>query len=150
MSDGAPAAAPVPSNPLARAIAARGFRKWYEGRLIESHLHLVAMFLCMIAVVAAIEQGGPYNALAPALLIFALCLSFGALGVWCLHRYFSILKAAEFLGGRSHCPQCDAYGRFDILRTGPRDNPDGALDPGIAALPRLFVRCRKCATPWTM
>ncbi len=48
---------------LADAIRARGFRKWYEGRLIEGHLHLITAFLCLIAVLGAIEQGGPYNTL---------------------------------------------------------------------------------------
>ena len=41
---------------FARAAFASG--KWYEGRLIEGHLHLITAFLCLIAVLGAIEQGG--------------------------------------------------------------------------------------------
>ena len=41
---------------LADDIRKRGFKKWYERQLIESHAYLVTCFLCMILVTALMEQ----------------------------------------------------------------------------------------------
>ncbi|MFN0161265.1 MAG: hypothetical protein ACKVQQ_08550 [Burkholderiales bacterium] len=141
---------PTPLNDLARAIGARGFRKWYEGRLVESHLYLVATFLCLILLIAAIEQGGPYNQFGAALVLLAASAIVGGLGLWCMRRYFTILETAQFMSERSECPQCQTYGRFEVLYTGPREDPEGDLSQALADLPLLFVRCRKCAARWTM
>lgn len=141
---------PTPSNHLARAIGARGFRKWYEARLVESHLYLVLTFLCLILLVAAIEQGGPYNHFGAALVLLAASAIVGWLGLWCMRRYFAILATAQFMSERSACPHCQAYGRFEVLYTGPREDPEGTLGPTLADLPLLFVRCRKCSARWTM
>ena len=135
-------------RPLADAIRARGFRKWYEGRLIESHLHLITAFLCLIAVLGAIEQGGPYNTMANSLWLLMVATGLGGLGAWSLRRYQVILQLAEFLGDRSHCPKCEAYARFTLLHTGPRDEPD--LPEGLREAPLLVVECRKCGAGWRM
>ena len=133
---------------LADAIRARGFRKWYEGRLVESHLHLVTAFLCMIAVLGAIEQGGPYNSVANGLWLLMVATGLGALGAWSLRRYQMILQLAEFLGDRSHCPKCEAYARFNVLHTGPRE--EAVLPDAVRDTPLLVVECRKCGTGWRM
>lgn len=133
---------------LAEAIRARGFRKWYEGRLVESHLHLVTAFLCLIAVLGAIEQGGPYNSFANGAWLLAVTVGLGALCAWSVRRYLTILQLAEFLGNRSHCPSCKAYARFKILHTGPRDEPD--LPDLLQEAPLLVVECRKCGAGWRM
>jgi hypothetical protein len=41
---------------LADNIRKRGFKKWYERQLIESHAYLVTCFLCMILVAALLEE----------------------------------------------------------------------------------------------
>lgn len=134
----------------AAGIRKRGFRKWYEGRLIESHAHLVTTFLCLIVVLGAIEQGGPLTSLWTGLWLLGITMVFGGLGAWSWRRYFVILRTAEFLGDRSHCPQCTAYGRFEILRTAPREDIDDTLPAELLAIPTLHVRCRKCAHLWRM
>ena len=73
---------------LADRIRAKGFRKWYEGRL------------------------------------------------------------AEFLGGRSTCPKYEAYARFRLLYTGPRNEP--ALPEHLQETPVLVVECKKCGAGWRM
>ena len=131
---------------LADAIRARGFRKWYEGRLIEGHLHLITAFLCLIAVLGAIEQGGPYNTLANSLWWLSVAMGLGGPGAWSIRRYITILQLAEFLGDRSHCPKCQAYARFTLLHTGPRNDP--GLPAALQETPLLLVECRKCGTGW--
>ena len=133
---------------LADAIRAKGIRKWYEGRLIEGHLHLITVFLCMIAVLGAIAQGGTYNTFANGAWLLCVTVILGGIGAWSVRRYFTILQLAEFLGDRSHDPACKAYARFNILHTAARNEPD----PGetLQAIPVLVVQCRKCSVGWRM
>ena len=133
---------------LVDAIRAKGFRKWYEGRLIESHLHLITAFLCLIAVLGAIEQGGPYNSFANGAWLLSVTVILGGIGAWSVRRYLTILQLAEFLGDRSHCPACKAYARFNILHTAARNEPD--LGAPLQDMPVLVVQCRKCSTDWRM
>lgn len=134
----------------AEAIRARGYRKWYEARLIEAHLHLITAFLCLIAVLATVEMQGLFRTLAQTLWVLAVLAFLGGAGVWNWRRYFRVLSIAQFMSERSDCPACRAYGRFDILYTGPRSEPDGRLGDDLDALPAMQVRCRKCATEWRM
>lgn len=139
---------------LADRIRAKGFRKWYEGRLIEAHCHLITAFLCLIAVLGAIEQGGPYNpdgtsaSWGRGLWLLLVTTGLGAVGAWTLKRYLNIMRLAEFLGDRSTCPKCEAYARFKLLYTGPRDEPD--LPNALQDTPILAVECKKCGTGWRM
>ena len=89
---------------FADKIRARGIRKWYEGRLVDAHLNLVTAFLCLIAVLGAIEQGGPYNSWERTLWLLMVTLGLGALGALTLRRYLTVMQVAEFLGDRSTCP----------------------------------------------
>ena len=122
---------------LADAIRARGFRKWYEGRLIEGHLHLITAFLCLIAVLGAIKQGGPYNTLVNSLWLLSVAMGLGGLGACGIRRYITILQLAEFLGDRSHCPKCQAYARFTLLH---RCRPNPYKNIRVIALAQTQVR----------
>ncbi len=134
-----------PAVELADHIRKRGFKKWYERQLIESHAYLVTCFLCMILVAALLET---VNLRAPGLkglLMLALIAGGGAIGLFSWLRFRAIMVAAERLGGRSVCEQCHAYAKFEIVESGgSRSNPEGVLDPW------LRVRCRKCGHLWTM
>jgi hypothetical protein len=129
-------------------IRAKGFRKWYEGRLVEAHLNLITAFLCLIAVLGAIEQGGPYTSWERGLWLLLVTVGLGTVCAWTLRRYLTIMQLAEFLGDRSTCPKCAAYARFKLLYTGPREEED--LPEAVKETPLLVVECRKCAHHWRM
>jgi hypothetical protein len=136
---------------LVESIRKRGFRKWYERQLIDSHLYLVSCFLCMILVAACAEQ---LSFRAPGLepvVLFASILGGGLIGVFSWQRYKTIMIVAEQYSYRSHCTQCGAYARFDVLDWGdpPPAAPSG-VTPAAAAGPWLKVRCSKCGNLWTM
>lgn len=133
---------------MVERIRSKGFRKWYEGRLVESHLHLITTFLCLIAVLGAIEQGGPYNAWDKTAWLLLVTVGLGSLGAWCWHRYFAILQVAEFLVSRADCPHCAVYARFTLTGTSPRPDDDGP--EALRETPVLNVVCRKCGTGWSL
>ena len=136
---------------VASRIRERGFRKWYERQLIESHLAFVTCFLCGITA-AACASAVRWTRLSAVDLGLAIALFAAGLVGWRSWRhYITVLERAERYGNRSTCPQCSAYARFEVLASGARgEGPhlDPATDP--LPLPWLRVRCRRCAAEWRM
>ena len=133
------------------SIRKLGFRKWYERQLIVCHLALVTCFLCALTVAALLESVNVREfGWRPAMM---LGIAFVAIVVGWLswRRYITILERAERYGQRSNCPNCDVYGRFEILATG-LDEPPSPVGEAVAPLEAawLRVRCRKCGTTWRM
>jgi len=136
---------------LAESIRKRGFAKWYERQLIESHLYLVTCFLCMILVAACAEQLNFRAPGATPAIMIALVFGGGLLGLHSWRRYKAIMTVAEFYAGHATCTRCNAYARFEVLDWGdpPPVAPSGAA-PAAAAGPWLKVRCRMCGNLWTV
>jgi hypothetical protein len=123
-----------------------GFKRWFERQLIESHAYLVTCFLSLILVLAIFEGLSSRTGLQRIVMV-ALAIGGGVLGIFSWNRYRVILFRALQLSERSYCGNCRAYARFDVLdsaRTELQDteeNCDGAW---------LKVKCRQCAHEWTM
>jgi hypothetical protein len=132
----------------AAAIRKLGFKKWYERQLIEGHAYLVTCFLCMILVMALLED---FSFRAPGLkplAMLALIAGGGLIGLFSLRRYGAIMGEAERLSDRSRCEGCGAYAKFDVLESGGSLGPSQVGDGAPATW--LRVRCRKCGREWTM
>ena len=132
------------------SIRKLGFRRWYERELIKCHLAFVTCFLCGILIAALVEQLNfskhgwqpvPYLVVVAALV----------LGWMSWRSYITILARAEFYGERSNCPQCRAYGTFNVVSSGMDPEP-GRVAEAVAPLPAAWMRveCRKCGTGWRM
>jgi predicted Zn finger-like uncharacterized protein len=120
---------------LAEGIRRHGFRKWYERELLQSHAHLALTFLCVIGVFAAFEAITSFRSVADqATDVFALLLC-GATGLWALRRYLYLLSHAEAVAHQADCPNCDTYGRLELLQS------DATGDS-------VQVRCRHCQHSW--
>lgn len=126
---------------LADAIRRRGFRKWYERQLIESHAWLVTCFLCMVLAAALMEE---IRFRAPAwqpLLMAAAIIGCFVLGWIAWTRYKAQLEFAEHYAEGSSCAGCGAYARFEVTA-------EGAPDAAAGGRPWLRVRCRRCSNEW--
>jgi hypothetical protein len=126
-------------------IRKRGFKKWYERQLIESHAYLVTCFLCMILVAALLEDVSFRTPGLKPLLLLAVIAGGGLVGLPSWLPYRTIMVTAERFGDRSVCEQCHAYAKFDII-----DSGGAAATPESEPEPWLRVRCRKCGHGWTM
>ncbi|MCZ8292040.1 MAG: hypothetical protein O9312_00845 [Hylemonella sp.] len=122
--------------PLAEGVRRFGFRKWYERELLSSHAHLLLTLLCSIALIGMLEvfKGG---SLEEKLLDVLLFIASGAIGLWALRRYLYLLMHAEEVANQANCPDCIAYGRFDVIG---EDRRHGHTE----------VRCRRCQREWTI
>ncbi len=120
---------------LAEGIRRHGFRKWYERELLQSHAHLALTFLCMVGVFAALEAAFRYRTLADQLVDIVAVLVCAATGVWALRRYLFLLTHAEAVAHQADCPQCQAYGRLELLQSD-------------ATGQTVQVRCRQCGHVW--
>jgi hypothetical protein len=120
---------------LADGIKKHGFRKWYERELLQSHAHLVLMILCVIGLLAAFEAAWRFRAWHEQLTDLLAGVICAAVGLWALRRYLSLLATAEAAANQADCPQCETYGRLDLLHA----DSEGR---------NLAVRCRKCQHGW--
>ncbi|MCA3250247.1 MAG: hypothetical protein O9339_10845 [Rubrivivax sp.] len=120
---------------LAEGIRRHGFRKWYERELLQSHAHLALTFLCLIGVFAAFEGITRFRSLADQAGDVAALLLCAATGLWALRRYLFLLSHAEAVANQADCPQCEAYGRLELLQS----DADGQS---------VQVRCRRCQHVW--
>ena len=115
----------------ADSIRRLGFARWYERRLIESHAWFTTWFLCLVAVLACMEE---FNFRSSSLRLLAnagLISAAAAIGIYALVRYKQILSEAMRLGEQATCRACGAYARFEMTSS-------------------AWVRCRKCDHKWRL
>jgi len=115
----------------ADSIRRLGFARWYERRLIEGHVWFVTAFLCLIAVLACMEEFNFRNTLLRQVANAGMFTAATALGIYALVRYQRILSEALRLGEQARCPACRAYARFQVTS-------------------HLQVRCRNCDHEWRL
>jgi len=120
---------------LAEGIRRHGFRKWYERQLLRSHGHLAFTFLCLVGVFGALEGLRGTQGWVDRIEEITTALLCGGAGLWALRRYLSLLQHAELAAHQAECPQCEAYGRLDLVESD-------------ASGERVVVRCRGCGHGW--
>jgi predicted Zn finger-like uncharacterized protein len=122
---------------LADGIRKHGFRKWYERELMQSHAHLLLLFVCSIGLLTSFGIYSAQAQLFDRVVDVAAILLFVGVGLWSLRRYLYLLMHAEQVANQAVCAECKSYGRIVLA-----DTPGNA-----AAVP---VRCRKCDHKWTI
>ncbi len=133
---------------LAEGIRKIGFRRWYERQLIESHLYLISGFMCLITVLASLEE---FNLRTPAwetAMRFAAMMTGTAFCLWTVRRYLTMLAVAEHVAERSVCEICTTYRGLELSGVSARG--PGARNDDDEALPPVGVRCRECGHEWTI
>ena len=133
---------------ISEEIRRRGFRRWYERQLIESHAYLVTAFLSLILLLAGFEAMDALRG-SPAYYVAVVGVAAAAgVGMWVAWRRFTVLLArAELFAESAGCPRCQAWGKFDVLTA----ETVGADDPPEAGRPHwVRVRCRKCGEQWRL
>jgi hypothetical protein len=115
----------------ADGIRRLGFPRWHERRLIEGHAWFASAFLCLVAVLACIEEFDLRGAALRTVADTIMALAAVGIGAFALDRYQSILREAMELAGRATCGACGAYGRFILV------SPSQAC-------------CNKCSHTWRL
>jgi hypothetical protein len=122
---------------LAHGIRRHGYRKWYERQLMQSHAHLVLTFLCAIGLMATFEAAWRFRTPLDQWVDLLAGLLCAAIGLWALRRYLNLLAHAEYVASQADCPQCQTYGRLDLMAS----NASGD---------EVVVKCRQCGGQWGM
>lgn len=133
----------------AESIVRLGFSRWYERQLIESHAYLVTSFLCLIVVLACLEN---FNLREPGyqpVITLALIIGAGLLCYISCLRYITMLAYAEHIAVKSTCKNCNAYAAFSVTASssGQSRSPD---EEAQATDAWFTVKCRKCGHKWTI
>lgn len=133
---------------IADDIRRLGFRRWYERQLIESHAYLVTAFLALIVLLAGIESLD-FLRRSPLfyLTVIVLAAAAGTLMWIAWRRFITLLQRAEVFAGGAECPQCKAWGRFEVVgaEAAPEDQP---VEAGLPHW--VSVKCRKCGNGWRL
>ena len=128
--------------PIDAAVRKRGFRRWYERQLVESHAYLVTGLLSLFMMAIALETIEFRESLGNVLMLIAVAGAGGALTLFAWRKFHQLLSQAEMLAAQAVCAQCRTYGRFEVLDA--RDSRD-------AITGRAFCgRCPKCSHEWRM
>lgn len=130
-------------NQLADGIRRHGFKKWYERELLVGHAHLVAVIVCTLGLMMALEATTRFRSTADQLIDLVAVFICAAAGLWALRRYLFLLLRAESIANQADCPRCKVYGRLELAQ--PAALPSRAAP---AEEQRLAVRCRSCAHEW--
>jgi len=99
--------------------------------LIEGHAWFASAFLCLVALLACLEEFNFRTSPASMLGSGVLMLGTVAVGIYALDRYQRILREAMRLGELATCRACGAYGRFTVV-------------------PPSNVRCKNCGHAWRL
>lgn len=124
------------------ALRKRGFRKWYERQLVESHAYLVTGFLSLIMMAIALEAIEFRESVANALVLALIAGAGGGLCIFAWKQFTKRLSLAEALAGQAVCSGCRAYGKFDVIEA--RDSREALTGRS------LVVCCRQCQHRWQM
>jgi hypothetical protein len=127
---------------LEEAIRARGFRRWYERQLYESHAHLLTGLLSLLMMAVALEMIEYRGSAAGFAMLVAIAVAGCGLCIFAWRRFTYLLFRAEYLAARATCKACGGYGRFEVIRS--RESSDS-----VAGC-ELGVRCRQCRHEWTI
>ena len=122
---------------LVDGIRTVGFRKWYRGELMRSHLSLVMLLLSGIGALVTVELVGRQAPMSDRIGSLVLMLACAAIGAVALRRYLFLLMRAEQAAREAVCPKCATYGRLDLAGDEPQHQ-------------RMDVRCRNCRHVWSM
>lgn len=120
---------------LEEGIRKRGFRKWYERELIQSHAHLVLTFVCAVGLMASFELHDRAAPWAEQLWNGSAIVLLSLVGLWSLRRYLYLLQHAEAVAHQAVCPECQTYARFKLV-------------PHQHTREQVQVRCGKCEHEW--
>jgi len=97
------------------SIRRLGFTRWHERRLIEGHAWFASAFLCLIAILACVEEFNFRGSSLHQLAYVGMMLAALALGVYALNRYRYILQEVMRLGALATCRSCGTYARFTMI-----------------------------------
>lgn len=128
-------------------IRKRGFRRWYERQLIESHAYLVMAFLALILLGSGMEwarQVHPWTTWLLAIGIAAAAMLLCFVG-W--RRFMVLLARAELFAQGATCAQCGAWGKFRVIAA-ETESEDAPVEAGRPHWIR--VKCSKCGHDWRL
>jgi hypothetical protein len=125
-----------------------GFQKWYERQLKDSHLWLIAAFVCLVGLTIGFELFSARERIVT-VLVKSLMIFGGATIAWSAFlKYSHSIQLARSVGEIAICSPC-GYPSFSIVRR---------EIPGVKNMPTritydlnqdgLLVSCRRCHHKW--
>jgi hypothetical protein len=139
---------------LSKEVEKRGFRRWYERQLLESHLYLSTCILCAFGVAAFIEAYRSAGGAARGLIMLLAAFVSGIIAIHAWQRYRGTMVRAQQLADKATCAQCGVYGILSVTDASRIAHPvydeRGVSKADDRSAAWLRVRCKKCGHEWAI
>ncbi len=129
-------------------IGQLGFQRWYQRQLRESHLWLVAAFVCLILLTIGFELFSSRERIVTVLVTMVMIVCGVSIAWVAFRKYSRSILLARSMGEIAVCPPC-GYPSFSVVRR---------EIPGVNNMPTriahdlnrdgLLVSCRRCHHKW--
>lgn len=128
-----------------------GFVRWHERTLIRAHIHLVTCLLGLVLAGVGFEVFSDPETLFQWIQRYGVMFGGFLLAMFGLTRYLTDMLRAQRRAERASCPQCGAYGSFDVKDYGraPADEQQQGAGQDEAG-GWIRVVCRRCGEQWNL
>ena len=139
---------------LAKEVGKRGFRRWYERQLIESHVYLTTCIFCGLGFAAFFEA---YQTSSSSIRAIAMLLASFVSGLIAIHawrRYREMMVRAQRFADKATCGKCGAYGVLSVTDASRIPHPvydeRGVREADDKDAAWLRVQCKHCGHEWAI
>lgn len=133
---------------LSKEIAKRGFRRWHQRQLVESHIYLTACFLCALGLAAFLEAYWTSRGTAHSLVMLVAAFVSGVVALHGWQRYRRMMVRAQRLADNATCAKCGVYASLSVTDASRIAHPvydeRGVSDADDKSAGWLRVRCKHC------
>jgi protein-S-isoprenylcysteine O-methyltransferase Ste14 len=144
----------APAMELSKEVGKRGFRKWHERQLIESHVYLTTCILCALALAVFFEA---YRSAGNSLRGLVMLLASFVCGIIAIHawqRYRGTMVRAQRFADKATCTRCGVYGILNVTEASRIAHPvydeRGVSQADDKNATWLRVRCKHCGHEWAI
>lgn len=134
---------------VAEDIRKLGFVRWHERTLIRAHLHLVTCILGLLLVPVGFEVFSNPGTLWEWLQRYGVMFGGAMLAMFGWTRYRVDMLRAQRRADRANCPQCGAYGAFEVKAHGQSPADEDETDDDETG-GWIRVACRRCGEQWNI
>jgi protein-S-isoprenylcysteine O-methyltransferase Ste14 len=139
---------------LSEEVGKRGFRRWHERQLIESHAYLATCIVCALALGVFYEAYRSAGNSLRGLVMLIVAFVCGLIAIHAWQRYRRTMVRAQRFADKATCAKCGAYGILSVTDASRIAHPvydeRGISQADDRDAAWLRVQCKHCGHEWAI